>query len=429
MKVLIAAGGSHGDILPFIALGREFQRAGHEVRFYGHTVFASIAEEAGLPFYGGGTREEYLEILQNPNTNHPLRSLKVIADLVDRSGREFLDAMAADIVPGETIIVNSVLAFGARAVAEINGIPSATVHLQPTAILRNCSERTPGSGAGAVRDAVAQTFKNLSWYLIDKLLLDTTVGAALNRRRAAFGLPPVDRPFKRWIHDSDALVGLFPEWFAPPYRDELPHLRLTGFPLYDGSSDALPAALEAFLARGEAPIAFTAGTATAASHAFFSVSAEACRRSGRRGILLTHAPEQVPDPLPSGVIHCAYAPFSGLLPRVSAFVHHGGIGTLSQALKAGVPQLIRPMAHDQFDNANRAVRLGVALKIRAREYRLPKVIKALERLSGDLAMRERCMKIAAKCSDDSIATACKHIVDMLAPMASNELGEGRGRLR
>ncbi len=418
MRVLIVAGGSHGDILPFIALGREFQRTGHEVRFYAHAFFASVVEEAGLPFRGGGTREEYLEILQNPNTNHPLRSLKVIADLVDRSGRELLDAMAADIVPGETIIVNSVLAFGARSVAEIYGIPSATIHLQPIAILRNSSEHAPGAGMRAARNAVVEAFKNLSWYLIDKLLLDPTIGAALNRRRVELGLSPVDRPFKRWIHDSDALIGLFPEWFAPPYRDELPHLRLTGFPLYDGNSAALPTELEAFLAEGEAPIAFTAGTATAVSNEFFSVSAEACRRSRRRGILLTHVAEQVPETLPSGVVHCAYAPFSALLPRVSAFVHHGGIGTLSQALRAGVPQLVRPMAHDQFDNANRAVRLGVALKILPKNYRVPEVVKAIERLTGDAATRDRCTQIAEKCSGDAVERACKHIIDALAPMAA-----------
>ncbi len=99
MRVLIAAGGSHGDILPFIALGREFQRNGHEVRLYAHGYFAALAKEAGLLFRGGGTPEEYLEVLQHPDLNHPLRSIKVIADLVDRGGRELFDVMAADIVP------------------------------------------------------------------------------------------------------------------------------------------------------------------------------------------------------------------------------------------------------------------------------------------------------------------------------------------
>jgi len=46
------------------------------------------------------------------------------------------------------------------------------------------------------------------------------------------------------------------------------------------------------------------------------------------------------------------------LPHCAAIVHHGGIGTTSQALAAGIPQLIRPMAFDQFDNANRIEKLG-----------------------------------------------------------------------
>ncbi len=415
MRVLVVAGGSHGDILPFIALGREFQRNGHEVRFYASAYFADLVEEAGLSFYGVGTREEYLEVLRNPHINHPLRSLKAIADLVDRSDPSLFEAITAEIVPGETIIVNSVLAFGARSLAEIHAVPSATIHLQPIAIVRDSSERSPGSGASAAWHGALGALKKCSWYLIDKFLLDPTIGAALNRRRIALGLSPVDRPFNHWIHDSDALVGLFPEWFAPLHRYGTPHLRLTGFPLYDGNSAALPAELEAFLAGGEAPIVFTAGTATGVSHEFFSVSAEACRRSGKRGVLLTHVAEQVPETLPPGVVHCAYAPFSMLLPRASAFVHHGGIGSLSQALRAGVLQLIRPMAHDQFDNANRAVRLGVAVKIVARKYRVNEVVKAIERLTGDASIRDRCAHVAEKCSGDSIATACKHIVDVLAP--------------
>jgi rhamnosyltransferase subunit B len=406
MRVLIVAGGSHGDNLPFIALGREFQRNGHEVRLYANEYFAALAEEAGLPFRAHGTSEQYLATLQDPNLNHPFRILNVIADMLDRGGRELFDAMAADVVPGETIIVNNALAFAARFVSEAHGIPSATVHLQP-AILRS----SPAFLA-------PRLLKKCSWYLLDKLALDPTIGAALNRRRLVVGLPPINRPFNRWIHDSDALVGLFPQWFAQRHPDWPSHLQLTGFPMYDGKSAALPATVEAFLAQGEPPIAFTAGTATAASHNFFAVSAQACRRSGKRGILLTHVAEQIPDKLPSGVAHFAYAPFSSLLPHVSAFVHHGGIGTLSQALRAGVPQLIRPMAHDQFDNADRAVRFGVAMKLLPRDYRVSKVVNAIERLTSDTAMRERCTQLAGNFSDDSVAVACNHILDILGPKTS-----------
>jgi rhamnosyltransferase subunit B len=402
MRVLIVAIGSHGDVLPFVALGRQFRRDGHDVRLYANEYFAPLAEEAGVPLRALGTSEQYLAFLQNPDVNHPFRSLKVFADAITRSGRVLFDAMLADVVPGETIIVNSVLAFDVRFLSEARGIPTATVYLQPV-ILRSSPN----------------VFTSCAWYLTDKLVIDPTIGAALNRNRILLGLPPVDRPFHRWIHDSDALVGLFPDWFAQRQTDWPLHLRLTGFPLYDGDSASLPAALEAFLAQGAPPIAFTAGTATAASHDFFSVSAQACRQTGKRGILLTHVADQIPDNLPPGVAHFAYAPFSSLLPRVSAFVHHGGIGTLSQALRAGVPQLIRPMAHDQFDNADRAVRLGVATKILPRRYRVNSVVRAIERLTSDAGVRERCTQVAGNFNDDAVASACDHILDVLGPMAAN----------
>ena len=41
-------------------------------------------------------------------------------------------------------------------------------------------------------------------------------------------------------------------------------------------------------------------------------------------------------------------------------VHHGGIGTCAQALRAGIPQLVLPWGVDQFDNALRLKKLGVA---------------------------------------------------------------------
>src|SRR5262245_3262881 len=58
-----------------------------------------------------------------------------------------------------------------------------------------------------------------------------------------------------------------------------------------------------------------------------------------------------------------YLPASALFPRAEAVVHSGGIGTLAQALAAGRPQLIVPVAFDQPDNARRAVGLGVARSV------------------------------------------------------------------
>ncbi len=57
-----------------------------------------------------------------------------------------------------------------------------------------------------------------------------------------------------------------------------------------------------------------------------------------------------------------FVPHSVLLPRARCLVHHGGVGTTSQAFEAGIPQLVLPFAHDQFDNAARVQRLGRGLR-------------------------------------------------------------------
>ena len=69
------------------------------------------------------------------------------------------------------------------------------------------------------------------------------------------------------------------------------------------------------------------------------------------------------------VMAVAYAPHEPLFARAAAIVHQGGIGTFSEAMRAGKPTLIMPYGHDQADNAWRASRLGVARVISRRKYR------------------------------------------------------------
>jgi UDP:flavonoid glycosyltransferase YjiC (YdhE family) len=123
------------------------------------------------------------------------------------------------------------------------------------------------------------------------------------------------------------------------------------------------------------------------------------------------------------VVHFGYVPFADLLPRLAAFVHHGGIGTTSQALRAGVPQLIRPMAYDQLDNSRRAQKLGVAIELLPSRYDAERAAEALDRLLRDSALRQRCMHWASRLShsevnsephSDSVRRSCDLILESFA---------------
>ena len=108
--------------------------------------------------------------------------------------------------------------------------------------------------------------------------------------------------------------------------------------------------------------------------------------------------------VPTVTVHLAPAAFKsahespqfGRLPRAAAVVHHGGIGCVSQALGAGVPQLIRPMAYDQHDNAARLRRLGVGDGLAPDRYRADAVADRLQKLLDSPGVAERCGELAGR---------------------------------
>ena len=116
--------------------------------------------------------------------------------------------------------------------------------------------------------------------------------------------------------------------------------------------------------RSTAPLVFTHGTGNRQASTYFTHALEATQRLGMRAILLTPHRDQVQAQLPAGVLWQQYLPFSKLLPHAAALVHHGGIGTTAEAFRAGIAQLIVPLAYDQFDNGARVQALGAGLVLR-----------------------------------------------------------------
>ncbi len=204
------------------------------------------------------------------------------------------------------------------------------------------------------------------------------------------------------MHSPQKNLGLFPEWFAHPQPDWAPQTQLTGFIYYDNQdgNEELPKELESFLSAGSAPIIFTAGTAMKHGSQFFLDCIEACQRLGRRGILLTQHPEQLPAQLPQGIQHFAYLPFSKILPRAAALVHHGGIGTTAQAIAAGIPQVIRPMTHDQPDNAARVEKLGIGASLSPKKFNAASLSEKLNAVLASQQVLDRCKFYAQKINPD-----------------------------
>jgi UDP:flavonoid glycosyltransferase YjiC (YdhE family) len=309
--------------------------------------------------------------------------------------------------------VSHALGFATRVLEEVHGAPAATLHLAPS-IFRSDYQQPiyiPGTDASGL----PVWLKRSIWWMVDRWLIDRTVVPELNRCRRELGLEPVSRVFKRWVHSPCRVIGLFPEWFAPIQPDWPAQLRLTGFPLFDEPDEhTLSPGLQAFLDRGSPPILFTPGSANRAASAFFAAALDATRRLGRRALFLTGYPEQLPVTLGSDAWHEPYVPFSHVLPRCAAIVHHGGIGTCAQGLAAGIPQLTMPLGFDQPDNATRLWRLGVARWVRPHAFSGERVAAELAALLGDSRLAERCGFWAQEMRrSDPLAETCR-VLEALA---------------
>jgi UDP:flavonoid glycosyltransferase YjiC (YdhE family) len=154
--------------------------------------------------------------------------------------------------------------------------------------------------------------------------------------------------------------------------------------------------LAQFLDAGPAPLVFTLGSAVvSAANRFYYESVEAAQRLGCRAVLLvgTDPQNHPPDPLPEGVLAVPYAPYAHLFPRARAIIHHGGIGTTAQALRAGRPMLVVPHAFDQPDNAMRVVKLGVARMLSPKRYETKRVATELQALTAEPSFAQRAMEV------------------------------------
>jgi UDP:flavonoid glycosyltransferase YjiC (YdhE family) len=213
-----------------------------------------------------------------------------------------------------------------------------------------------------------------------------------------------------------------PDWHSPTLQ--------TGFCFYDGQNDLgkMPEKLNEFLESGEPPIVFTLGSAAAMdARDFFEESAKAAKMLNHRAVLLYGMLNEQPKVVESGkwkveseerkntdIVAFDYAPYSLVFPKAVCVVHQGGVGTTAQVLRAGVPHLIMPYAHDQPDNAARCARIGVARTISREKYTAENAAKQLSELLGDLSYKanaEEAKRVVTV--ENGVRIACDAITDVL----------------
>ncbi|MDB5791022.1 MAG: hypothetical protein JWQ80_1046 [Massilia sp.] len=398
LHVVLVTIGSAGDLFPFMRMALALVDAGHRVSFLGPTQHEPFVRAAGLPFHGLPADPA---VLDHPDLWHPTLGFGVVWQAT-RPAMAEVPAFVGSLPPGEqcTMLVHPLaLPEADLCRAARPGIPIAAAFLAPSNLPTVYDPLM--LGPWRVPRWLPQGARKRLLRVLAARFIDPVALPGVNAARTRAGLAPVGTLIDTLFSIADLSIALFPDWFAPTQPDWPQPLVRSSFPLYEpGPQAALSPQLLRFLGQGGRPLVFTPGTGNRQARAWFEHAAEAAGLLGERAIFLTPHRDQLPLELPRHVLWQEYVPLRALLPHVCVLVHHGGIGTTAEALRAGTPQLVVPLAHDQFDNGARVEALGVGVSLPATRLSTRRLLRRLGALLDDEGLAGRCRAVAGNVGGD-----------------------------
>jgi rhamnosyltransferase subunit B len=406
--------GSGGDLNPFLAVGSALRKMGHEVALLTNPTYAGACMAAGVEPLALGEAVTLREVIERyPEITHSLRGpmtviRRIMAPMVPEIVRT--TSAAIDTWKPDGVLTHP-LCMGVTWECDRRGLACAVAALAPTMWFNPRDQLVMPSFRSHRPSPLAVRFD----LFFGRLMMAAMLDGPLNKVRRSMGLEAGRGVFLGDCRAGIVNLGLWSPTFRGPVEGDPQRGVICGFPWYDRDSqrEAPAADIEAFLDEGPPPIVFTLGTAVVhTAGGFYRAAAEACTMLNRRGLLLVGEPDYAPA-LGSrrDVRAFTYAPYSTLFPRAAAVVHHGGIGTTAQGLRAGRPTLVVPAAHDQFDNAARVKRLGASQTLNHARVNGRRLAGALEEVLGSSAMADAANRLSAAIrSDDGGRVGAEHLV-------------------
>jgi rhamnosyltransferase subunit B len=257
-----------------------------------------------------------------------------------------------------------------------------------------------------------------SWF-VGGLFLRQIVDKPINNVRRTFHVPP--RSNLMWTGNlSQRLTALaVSSAFLSRPGDWPESLKMTGFCFWDRPVDwQFSETLKTFF-RGDKPVvAVTAGSVAPEERTLFAsyyqTSIESILACGARALVI-NAPENIAfSERRDEVLQLPFVPFSEVFPACAAVIHHGGIGTIAQCLRAGVPSLVVPGGVDQPFNAAQVVQRKAGLWIPRKHYTTRRAEHALKALLSTPIYGKRAREIQAQIlQEDGVATLCTAVEQVL----------------
>ncbi|MGZ3610645.1 MAG: glycosyltransferase [Ktedonobacteraceae bacterium] len=413
MQITIIAGGSRGDVQPYVALGKGLKNAGHTVRILSTDDFHDLVMDYDLDFFStGGSSQAVAHDLQVLTEQG--KTLKIFSQMRRASEKQAVQAAEKGLVAcqdSDLILGGLSGLFSGQALSDNLGIPLLLAFLVPF---------TPTSEFPSVLTPIPQTpltqWMNRPSYRLAQQIMWQTFRSADNKARAkVLHMDPASfwGPFSSLKLQKQPVLYGFSSHVLPHPKDWDDIQHVTGYWFLEPPQGwEPPADLLHFLRSGSPPVYIGFGSmSNSKPEETADLVLRALARTGQRGVLFVGWGGLKKEQLPETVFMTESIPHSWLFPRMAAVVHHGGVGTTAAGLAAGVPSIITPFFADQPFWGQRVYELGVGPKPIARKrLTADNLAEALDRVLSDGDMRKKAAALGEHIREENgVAQAVKII--------------------
>lgn len=417
MKITILTLGTRGDVQPYAVLGKALAERGHSVILSTAKNFRNLVESYGIGFHP--IDADYEKLLNSEEGKKIFKGnpfalkrnfRKLISPLIEKSLSEFY-----------TLAQNSdVTIYRPKTLANV-----FTHQLSKIAI------------KAAVVPATMETaaFQNpaISGLRIPEFLYKWSY--RINDFKYRVLREPIKQFHQQHGLDDDfpldsqevCIYGISSHFLNRPDDWPVNH-HLTGF-WFSDQHQPLPAGITDFLEQGPAPVLVTFGSMPLPKKLTRLIRKAALELNQRflvvKGWGDLDAEElgnleniRIIDPMP----------FESLFPKVRAVVHHGGIGTVAECLRAGKPMLICPAVYplgDQYFWGDLVYKKGVAVKpVPLSRLRSDVFIERIHELVTDKSLTEKAVELSMQIRNENGVQKAVDLIEKIIrmKMSSPDMG-------
>ena len=413
--ITLLTSGTRGDVLPYIALGEGLRDAGYNVRIAASSGFANLVQQSKLTFVPFEGNPSDLMIEQGDQSaltigSSLIRSMRATQNFL-RLARPIYRTMlhsAAEACRGSDLLIHGLSTLWGAHIAEGLRIPAVRALLQPLAPTREFP-----SALLPFRFSLLGIGNWFSHWAVTQAIWNSWRSEINYARHADFGLPPAqwtDPSLQTFSRQPLTLNG-FSEHIVPRPQDWNEKQVITGYWRTSGVEqltgpvgaaeivEQRAVRLQRFIDSSHNTIAI--GFGSPGTQGYLPMLEEALHGSNAQAVLTI--PSKWHSEIKSkNIFPIEYAPHDWLYPRVKVAVHHGGAGTTSASLHAGIPTITMPLAIDQFFWGERVYKIGVGPKpIPQRKLNAENLAQAITQALTDEAMRAKAKTVSVALNQEN----------------------------